>query len=303
MFSLLPSVLGIDDVRALVNRVDTARHHGIPNGCVLELNLRSVPPETTGFDPLTIVTGGGRPMALRDAVAAIHRAAEDPRVAGLIARVQLAGVAGGRGSRTARSHRGFQRRQAVTGVGRNLSGHAVVLPGFGVRRSLDAALGKRWAGRFRQQCHLPARRARQGGNRSPVHRARRIQVGGKPFHRRWLHRSAPRGRHPDVGKPAGPGVAGARRIAQHRRGRARCAGRPGTAIARRRRRIRSGRPHRIPRRGLCPYRGTGWRRGCFTDDSDEDAPAAASTCRATPGRPGRRSPRPCRRFPVAAPSR
>ena len=90
MFSLLPSVLGIDDVRALVNRVDTARHHGIPSGCVLELNLRSVPPETTGFDPLTIVTGGGRAMALRDAVAALHRAAEDPRVAGLIARVQLA---------------------------------------------------------------------------------------------------------------------------------------------------------------------------------------------------------------------
>jgi protease IV len=90
MFSLLPSVLGIDDVRALVNRVDTARHHGIPSGCVLELNLRSVPPETTGFDPLTIVTGGGRAMALRDAVAALHRAAEDPRVVGLIARVQLA---------------------------------------------------------------------------------------------------------------------------------------------------------------------------------------------------------------------
>jgi protease IV len=90
MFGFLPSVPGVDDVRALVNRVDTARHHGIPSGCVLEFNLRSVPPETTGFDPLTIVTGGGRAMALRDAVAAIHRAAEDPRVSGLIARVQLA---------------------------------------------------------------------------------------------------------------------------------------------------------------------------------------------------------------------
>jgi protease IV len=90
MFGFLPFVPGVDDVRALVNRVDTARHHGIPSGCVLEFNLRSVPPETTGFDPFTIVTGGGRAMALRDAVAAIHRAAEDPRVAGLIARVQLA---------------------------------------------------------------------------------------------------------------------------------------------------------------------------------------------------------------------
>jgi protease IV len=77
-------------VRALASRVDTARHHGVPNGCVLEFSLRTVPPETTGFDPLAIITGGGRPMALRDAVAAIHRAAEDARVAGLIARVQLA---------------------------------------------------------------------------------------------------------------------------------------------------------------------------------------------------------------------
>src|ERR1700741_993894 len=90
MFGFLPSLPGIPDVRALAGRVDTARHHGVPNGCVLEFDLRSVPPETTGFDPLAIITGGGRAMALRDAVAAIHRAAEDPRVAGLIARVQLA---------------------------------------------------------------------------------------------------------------------------------------------------------------------------------------------------------------------
>jgi protease-4 len=89
MFGFLPSLPGIPDVRALAGRVDTARHHGVPNGCVLEFDLRSVPPETTGFDPMAIITGGSRPMALRDTVAAIHRAAEDPRVAGLIARVQL----------------------------------------------------------------------------------------------------------------------------------------------------------------------------------------------------------------------
>jgi protease IV len=90
MFAFLPSLPGVNDVRALASRVDTARHHGIPNGCVLEFGLRSVPPETTGFDPLAIITGGGRPLALRDAVAAIHRAAKDRRVAGLIAHVQLA---------------------------------------------------------------------------------------------------------------------------------------------------------------------------------------------------------------------
>jgi protease IV len=93
MFGFLPAIPGLsdlgEDVRGLVNRVETARHHGVPNGCVLELDLRAVPPETTGFDPLAFLTGGSRPMALRDTVAAIHRAAEDPRVAGLIARVQL----------------------------------------------------------------------------------------------------------------------------------------------------------------------------------------------------------------------
>jgi len=89
MFAFLPSLPGVDEIRALAGRVDTARHHGVPNGCVLELDLRSMPPETTGFDPLAIVTGGSRGIALRDMVAAIYRAAEDSRIAGLIARVQL----------------------------------------------------------------------------------------------------------------------------------------------------------------------------------------------------------------------
>jgi protease IV len=95
MFSFLPDPPGIDDVRALARRVDTARHHGVPNGCVLELDLRVAPPEVSSVDPLTIITGGGRPLALREAVSALHRAAEDPRVAGLIARVQLPAVAAG----------------------------------------------------------------------------------------------------------------------------------------------------------------------------------------------------------------
>ena len=90
MFAFLPSIPGVDEVRALAVRVDTARHHGVPNGCVLELDLRSMPPETSGFDPLAMITGGNRRVPLRDMVSAIHRAAEDPRVAGLIARVQLA---------------------------------------------------------------------------------------------------------------------------------------------------------------------------------------------------------------------
>src|ERR1700761_2020354 len=95
MFSFLPDPPGIDDVRALARRVDTARHHGVPDGCVLELDLRVPPPETSSLDPLTIITGGGRPLALREAVSALHRAAEDRRIAGLIARVELPAAAAG----------------------------------------------------------------------------------------------------------------------------------------------------------------------------------------------------------------
>ena len=43
MFSLLSGVPGTDELRALVRQVDTARHHGVPDGCVLELDLQSVP--------------------------------------------------------------------------------------------------------------------------------------------------------------------------------------------------------------------------------------------------------------------
>jgi protease IV len=95
MFAFLPAPPGIDDVRALARRVDTARHHGVPSGCVLELDLHVAPPETGGMDPLAFITGGGRPLVLREAVSALHRAAKDPRVAGLIARVQLPAAAAG----------------------------------------------------------------------------------------------------------------------------------------------------------------------------------------------------------------
>ena len=98
MFSLLSGLPGVDDVRALARRMDTARHHGVPSGCILELDLQTVPPETAGFDPLTLlsgIVGHNRPLLLREAVAAIHRAADDDRVAGLIARVQIPAAAAG----------------------------------------------------------------------------------------------------------------------------------------------------------------------------------------------------------------
>jgi len=91
----MPGIPGIDDLRALGRRVDTARHRGVPDGCVLELDLMVPPQETGGFDPLAMINVGNRPMVLRDAVAAIHHAADDPRVAGLIARVELSAAAPG----------------------------------------------------------------------------------------------------------------------------------------------------------------------------------------------------------------
>ena len=95
MFAFLPDPPGLDDVRTFARRVDTARHHGVPSGCVLELDLRVAPPEAGGLDPLAMITGAGRPLTLRESVSALHRAAEDSRVAGLIARVQLPAVAAG----------------------------------------------------------------------------------------------------------------------------------------------------------------------------------------------------------------
>ena len=89
MFSLLSGVPGFDEVRQFARKVDTARHQGVPDGCILELDLQSAPPETAGFDPMALLSGAGRPLLLREAVSALHRAAEDPRVAGLIARVQI----------------------------------------------------------------------------------------------------------------------------------------------------------------------------------------------------------------------
>ncbi|MDO3401500.1 signal peptide peptidase SppA [Mycolicibacterium neoaurum] len=93
MFGLLTNLPGLlpdaEDVRDLIRKVDTARHNGVPRGCVLELDLQLAPPETVGFDPLMLINLGGKPLTLRQAVAAIHRAAEDDRVAGLIGRIQL----------------------------------------------------------------------------------------------------------------------------------------------------------------------------------------------------------------------
>lgn len=95
MFGFFPSLPGPGDLKSLVRKVDTARHNGVPDGCVLELDLQSAPPESLGFDPLTLLSLGGKPLTLRQTVDALHRAAKDDRVAGLIARIQLPAAAPG----------------------------------------------------------------------------------------------------------------------------------------------------------------------------------------------------------------
>ena len=93
MRAFLPGFGG--ELRDVGRRIDTARHHGVPSGCILELDLGDLPPETAGFDPLAFIAGGGRPLLLSQAVAAIHRATKDPRIVGLIARVQLSAAPAG----------------------------------------------------------------------------------------------------------------------------------------------------------------------------------------------------------------
>ena len=95
MVSLLSGLPSFDTLRGAARRVDTARHHGVPDGVVLELDLQSLPHEIGGFDPLAVIRTGGQPPLLREVVDAIHRAADDPRVAGLIARVQFSAAAPG----------------------------------------------------------------------------------------------------------------------------------------------------------------------------------------------------------------
>ena len=68
MFGFLPSLPGPDDLKSLVRKVDTARHNGVPDGCVLELDLQSAPPESLGFDPLAQISLGGKPLTLSSLV-------------------------------------------------------------------------------------------------------------------------------------------------------------------------------------------------------------------------------------------
>ena len=264
MFSFLPDPPGIDDVRALARRVDTARHHGVPNGCVLELDLRVAPPETSSLDPLTIITGGGRPLVLREAVSALHRAADDPRVAGLIARVELPAAAAGPVQ---------ELREAVAAF-------TAVKPSLAWAETYPGTLSYYLASAFGEVWMQPAGTVGLIGFATNALFLRdALDKAGieAQFVARGEYKSAvnlfTQDRYTDAHREAdtrlleslrASGVAGDRRLAQHRPGRPRRAGRSCAAAARHRGGIRSDRSRRLPRRGVCANRGTGWCQGHFT---------------------------------------
>jgi len=82
MFALLPGIPGADDLRNLARRMDTARHRGVPNGCVLELDLHAVPHETAGFDPLGARALGVHPLSVEIVLFMLVAAAAPPLIGG-----------------------------------------------------------------------------------------------------------------------------------------------------------------------------------------------------------------------------
>ena len=208
-------------------------------------------------------------------------------MAGLIARIQIPAALAGSGSGAARRDRGLHRSQAVGGVGRDLSGHAVLLSGLGVRRGVDAAVGHRGLGRLRHQRAVPARRARQGGCQAQFVARGEYKSAANLFTQDSYtdaHREADsrlvESLHSQV-------LAGGGRVPRHRRRGDGRAGRPGAAAAGRRGDRGARGPHRLPRRGVRPDRRT---RRCAGNFTWRRRPTARTrrrgcTCRATPRRP------------------
>ena len=217
--------------------------------------------ETAGFDPLKFLTGAGRPMLLRDAVAAIHRAAEDDRVAGMIARVQLSAAppAAVQELRAAIS--------AFTAAKPSLA-WAETFPGT-MSYYLASAFGEVWMqpsgtvgliGFATNALFLRDALDKAGIEAQFVARGEYKSAANLFTQDRYTeaHREADTRLVDSLHAQVWQGVAGVARAGDHRTGRA---GRPGAAAARRCRRWRIDRPDRVPRRGLPPDRRTVRCRG------------------------------------------
>jgi protease-4 len=77
--------IDINDVR---RKVDLARHKGVLPGTVLEVDWSRLPADEGPASPLSVLTDFNKPLGLGATVAALHRAAADERITGLVARVQ-----------------------------------------------------------------------------------------------------------------------------------------------------------------------------------------------------------------------
>ena len=222
----------------------------MPNGCVLELDLLTAPPETSGFDPMAIIGGSGRPLVLREAIAAIHRAAEDPRISGLIARVQIPAAAAG----------------PVQELRDAIAAFSDVKPSLAWAETYPGTLSYYLASAFREVWMQPSGTVGLVGFATNALFLRdALDKAGieAQFVARGEYKSAAnlftQDRYTEAHREADSRLLDSlhgqvwkadRRIPAHRTGRGRRTGEQGAAAARRRRHRTAGRPDRLPRRGL-----------------------------------------------------
>ena len=135
---------------------------------------------------------------LRPILRALHEAADDPHVVGLVARRRRhAAVGGDAGAAAAVSRPSAEAEDRVgrelrRGVGR----HDRVRARHRVRRDLAAARRRPGPARRRHRDDVPARRARQARHRTAARAALRVQERRRPDHAHRFHRGAPRGDRP-----------------------------------------------------------------------------------------------------------
>ncbi len=231
-----------------------------------------------------------------------------PRVAGLIARVQIPAAAAGPGPGTARGDRGLHARSSRRWRGPRPT--PARCPTTWPRRSARCGCSRRapsgWSASPPTRCSCATRSTRRASRRSSSRAANTSRR--QTFSPRTA--TPTRTARPTAGCVESLHAQVWQAVAESRGidvGRARRAGRPGAAAARRRGDRRAGRPHRLPRRGLRADRRTGWRarhfagdrrrrrrrtrrRGCTCPATRAPTGPACRRRRSRAARPSRRSP-------------
>lgn len=76
------------DLTDLRRKLELVKHKGVLPGTTLEVDWSRLPSDETPASPLSALTELNKPLSLRATVEALHRAAGDDRITGLVARVQ-----------------------------------------------------------------------------------------------------------------------------------------------------------------------------------------------------------------------